>query len=227
MVTCVVFDMDDTLYDEIEYYKSGFRAVARIVAKTQGLVDEKKLYDVLWGLFSKGNHTTTFNMAFGQLGLACDDKFIRSVVQSFRLHRPLIAMPAETENVLKTLYGQYTLALLTDGYMPAQRFKVQSLGIEKYFRCIIYTEELGRKYWKPSTVGFEKILDVLKTEGKNCVYVADDLTKDFIAPNKLGFGTIQLIRPNGIHHDKAPDEYAKPKYVIKSLDELPRLLKEI
>jgi putative hydrolase of the HAD superfamily len=227
MVTCVVFDLDDTLYDEIEYYKSGFRAVARIVAETQGLGDEKKLYDVLWSLFSKGNHTTTFNMAFEQLGLACDDKFIGSAVQSFRLHRPLMALPAGTENVLKTLYEKYTLALLTDGYLPAQRLKVQALEIEKYFRCIIYTEELGRKYWKPSTAGFEKILETLKIKGKNCVYAADDLTKDFIAPNKLGFGTIQLIRPNGIHHGKAPDEDAKPKYVIKSLDELPKLLKEM
>ncbi|TSA45949.1 HAD family hydrolase [bacterium] len=227
MVNCVVFDLDDTLYDEIEYYKSGFRAVAGIVSETQGSVTHEKLYDVLWSQFTKGNHTTTFNAAFEQLGIACDDKFIRNLVESFRLHRPSIALPAETENVLKTLYEKYTLALLTDGYLPAQRLKVQTLGIEKYFQCIIYTEELGRKYWKPSTAGFEKILDTLKIEGKNCVYVADDPTKDFIAPNKLGFGTIQMIRPNGIHRNKTPDETAKSKYVIKSLGELSNLLKKI
>jgi putative hydrolase of the HAD superfamily len=227
MVTCVIFDLDDTLYDEIEYYKSGFRAVAGIIAEKQGIVTQEKLYDVLWSKFSEGNHTTTFNAAFGQLGIAYDDNFIGSVVQSFRLHYPAITIPAETVNVLKTLYEKYTLALLTDGYLPAQRLKVQALGLEKYFKCIIYTEELGREYWKPSTVGFEKIMDVLKTEGRNCVYVADNLTKDFIAPNKLGFGAIQLIRPSGTHHGKASDENAKPKYVIKSLDELPKLLKEI
>ena len=63
--------------------------------------------------------------------------------------------------VLKTLKKRYKLALLTDGYLPAQRLKVQALGIEKYFQAIVYTEELGREYWKPSTRGFENILKEL------------------------------------------------------------------
>ena len=33
MITTVVFDLDDTLYDEIEYIKSGFTAVAEFLAE--------------------------------------------------------------------------------------------------------------------------------------------------------------------------------------------------
>jgi len=32
MITTVVFDLDDTLYDELDYCRSGFRAVAESVA---------------------------------------------------------------------------------------------------------------------------------------------------------------------------------------------------
>ena len=32
MITTVVFDLDDTLYDEVEYCRSGFEAVAEFLA---------------------------------------------------------------------------------------------------------------------------------------------------------------------------------------------------
>ena len=36
MLTTGAFDLDDTLYDEIEYCKSGFRAVAEFLANSSG-----------------------------------------------------------------------------------------------------------------------------------------------------------------------------------------------
>ncbi len=227
MLRGVIFDMDDTLYDEVEYCKSGFRAVAETMAKEQSLADEEGLYKALWFQFCEGNHTATFNAAFDQLGIAYDGEFIRNMVKIYRRHYPSIALPAESKMVLETLNTKYLLGLLTDGYLPAQRLKVQALGIEKYFRCIVYTEELGREYWKPSTAGFERILKQLNLKGDDCVYVADNAAKDFIAPNKLGFKTIQLVRPNRVHFGQAPDENGKARYVIKSLEQLPELLKEI
>ncbi len=226
MIGCVVFDMDDTLYEEVEYCKSGFQAVAGTLTKDQKPKYRQEIYDALWKEFISGNHTTTFNAALEQLGIAYDDKFIMQMVKTYRQHHPSISLPADSEMVLKTLKKRYKLALLTDGYLPAQRLKVQALGIEKYFQAIVYTEELGREYWKPSTRGFENILKELNTAAENCLYVGDNPTKDFIAPNKLGFKTIQVILPNRSHHGKAQSENAKADYVIKSIGELPALLKQ-
>ena len=61
-----------------------------------------------------------------------------------------------------------------------------ALGIEKYFKFIVYTEQLGREGWKPSPAGLEKIMQTLKGKPENMAYIADNEKKNFIAPNKLG-----------------------------------------
>jgi len=227
VIQCVIFDMDDTLYDEIEYYKSGLRAVADAIASQTQAIGAAEVYDVLWGVFSSGNHTTTFNETLETLKIDYDETFIKTLVLTIRRHPPAIKLPQQTEAVLDELQNSYKLALLTDGFMPAQRLKVQALGIEKYFEHIIYTEELGREFWKPSHVGFEKIFEQLTVAAQNCVYIADNPKKDFIAPNKLGCTTIQITRPNHMHFNQAPNKHAKPAHVIYSLDRLPQLLKDI
>jgi putative hydrolase of the HAD superfamily len=117
--------------------------------------------------------------------------------------------------------------LLTDGFLPAQQLKVQALGLERYFKCIIYTEQLGRQFWKPSPAGFEKLMETLNTKPENIAYVADNLIKDFIAPNKLGFSTIQIIRPRRILREPCEKIGAAAQYVIHQLTELPALLEQL
>jgi putative hydrolase of the HAD superfamily len=119
------------------------------------------------------------------------------------------------------------LALLTDGFLPAQQLKVQALKIENYFKCIIYTEQLGRKCWKPSPVGFEKLMQALNAKPQAIAYVADNQMKDFIAPNRLGFLTIQITRPARIHTSTSDAPHAAAQYVIRKISQLPSLLEKL
>lgn len=224
MITTIIFDMDDTLYDEVDYCRSGFSAVADFLAKEPQMPPADRLFDCLWKQFSSGNHLTTFNTALDQLGVEYDKTFISRLVKVYRSHVPSIKLPPDSENILDQLAGKYTLGLLTDGFLPAQWLKVRALGIEKYFQAIIYTEQLGREFWKPSPAGFEKIMLALNAQPENSVYVADNEKKDFIAPNKLGILSIQLTRPARIHKDTSADPNASPAHVIKNITELPRLL---
>jgi putative hydrolase of the HAD superfamily len=199
MITTVIFDLDDTLYDEVGYCRSGFTA---------------------------GNHTKTFNAALDDLRIDYDDKLIREMIKVYRNHVPKITLPPDSRDVLDQLSGKYTLAMLTDGFLPAQQLKTQVLGIEKYFKCIIYSEQFGRQFWKPSHVGFEKIMQTLKAEPKTTAYVADNEEKDFIAPNKLGFLTVQLIRPARIHTSTSTEPGAAPRCIITEISQLPPLLEK-
>ena len=76
-------------------------------------------------------------------------------------------------------------------------------------------------------MGFRKIVEELRVKNKACVYVGDNLAKDFIAPNRLGFRTIQLMRPNKLHSIPAPNADAKPEFVLKSIGVLPSLLEKL
>lgn len=224
MITTVVFDLDDTLYDEADYCSSGFAAVAAVLSGHPNFPDRHKLYDVFRQQFTTGNHTTTFNDALEKLNISYDDQLIRKMVTIYRRHHPTITLPAETKDILELLHKKYILALLTDGFLPAQELKVQALGIEGYFECIVYTEQLGREFWKPSPAGFEKISRTLRQKPESCAYVADNEQKDFIGPNKLGFHTIQLTRPNRIHTQPAAKSEDKAGHIIQSLGQLPALL---
>jgi putative hydrolase of the HAD superfamily len=223
MITTVIFDLDDTLYDEIEYCRSGFTSVSGFLANLPESPTARRIFDCLWKQFTAGNRTKTFNSALDQLGISYDDKFIDELIKVYRNHVPKITLPADSKDILDRLNGRYMLALLTDGFLPAQRLKVQALGIEKYFNCIVYTEELGRDCWKPSPVGFEKVMEILNVEPRAAAYVADNVKKDFIAPNKLGFMTVQIIRPARIHTESAEEPDSAPQYVIHKITHLPDL----
>jgi len=223
MITTIAFDLDDTLYDEFDYCKSGFTAVADFLSARAEPLTSADIFNCLWAQFTGGDRKTTFNTALDKLAIAYDDKLIGELITTYRNHEPKITLPADAATLLDQLRGYYKMALLTDGFLPAQQLKVRALHIEEYFDCIVYTEQLGREFWKPSPVGFEKIMDQLDVPAEQIVYVADNERKDFIAPNRLGFMTVRIIRPAGIHEFTSPQPDAKADYVINELTELPDL----
>jgi len=227
MITTVIFDLDDTLYNEIDYCKSGFRAVADYLHEKNQNIPAKQVCQALWAQFEQGNHSRIFNAGLDELGIEYNANFIKELVQIYRNHHPCITLPEQSKEILEQLKEKYTLALLSDGFLPAQQLKVQALDIESYFSAIVYTEQLGREFWKPSPVGYQKILDSLNIEAEQAVYVSDNPAKDFIAPNKLGMTSIQLKNANGVHQNTPQTADASPKHIINSLNELPDLLEKL
>ena len=224
MITTVVFDLDDTLYDEVEYCRSGFEAVAEFLADSPETPPAERIFGAFWKQFTAGNRTKTFNTALEELDIGYDDELIGKLIKVYRNHVPKITLPQDSRDFLSQLSGKYTLALLTDGFLPAQQLKVQALGIEKYFKCIIYTEQLGREFWKPSLAGFQKLMETLNARPRTIAYIADNEKKDFIAPNKLGFLTVRIIRPAGLHSESSQEPGAAAQYTIRQISQLPALL---
>jgi len=221
----VVFDLDDTLYDEVDYCRSGFAAVADFLAALPDTCPAGQIFTALWNQFSAGNRTKTFNAALEELGISYDGEMITELIKVYRSHDPKITLPADTEDILKQISKKYKLALLTDGFLPAQQLKVRALGIEHYFKSIIYTELLGREFWKPSHRPFEILMQDLNEKPQTCAYVADNEKKDFIAPNELGFLTVQLIRPARLHSESSDQPNAPAQYVIHQISKLLEILK--
>jgi putative hydrolase of the HAD superfamily len=228
MITTVVFDLDDTLYDEIDYCKSGFTAVARYLSQTfPRKITTDLAYTTLWDIFENGEHTQTFNHALSALDLTCDEKFIRGLILIYRKHIPKLHLPRESRQVLDHLKLDFTLAMLTDGYLPGQRLKIKALGIQSYFKHVVYTEQLGRQFWKPSPAGYEALAKVLECPFESMVYVGDNVQKDFLAPNRLGMTSIQVVRDQGVHREAQDDPTAHPQFKLARLSELPSLLTEL
>jgi len=100
--------------------------------------------------------------------------------------------------------------------------KFDALGLADYFDAVIFTESLGpdRKYWKPSPEGFEIAAERLAVDHRACCYVADNPAKDFVAPNALGWRTIQLLLPEQVHSHRPAPEGGAAWTVVRSVEEL-------
>lgn len=227
MIKTVIFDLDDTLYHEADYCKSGLRSVCRFLKNKYPSCDEKKAFIYMWDQFNSGDRTRIFNNTLKELSLPEDNQFIKELVNFYRKHEPDICIKPETRELLEDLSNGYRLALLSDGFLPAQRLKVDALGIGDLFDISVFTEELGREHWKPSTRGFELILENTGDAPETMVYVGDNEAKDFVGPNKLQMNTIKLEFPGQLHNYKSENSMNKPDHIIQRLAELPDLLKKL
>ena len=199
-IRAVVFDLDDTLFAERDYVLSGYRAVAKFLRENSGRA--KNFENWLWERFLAGRSKNSFDAMNEHFNLGLDKAGICKLVEVYRNHMPQIqAMPGMVQ-LLGLLRENYKLGLLSDGFLPAQQLKLQALGIERFFDEVVFTESLGRKFWKPSPSGFELLAKRLDVPHSACAYIADNVGKDFIAPNKLGWRTIRFVFPGQVYADK-------------------------
>ena len=221
-IKAVIFDLDDTLYPERAYNFSGFAAVA--AAFEDGLGDRPQTEAEMRRLFDTGHRRRVFNTLLAQRGLPEDEDLVRRMIDTYRSHRPTISLYPDAESALRRLRGPYRLGLITDGPVVMQSAKIDALGMRDLLDAVILTGELGPEFGKPHRQAFEMITTQLRVTANQCVYVADNPAKDFVAPNALGWTTVQVAHPDGIYRDQPPADGGAPAHVIQTLDDLDGLI---
>ena len=222
VIQAVVFDLDDTLYAERDYVRSGYQAVGKHLVGKLGR--DEPFAEWLWKRFCSGESDGAFDALNEQFDLGLRSFDIAELVVTYRNHTPTIQPREGVVEVLAELAGRYRLALLSDGFLPAQQFKLDALGLADRFEQIIFTEQLGRESWKPSPAGFELIAQRMGVPHAACCYIGDNCAKDFIAPNALGWRTILFRLPDQIHTAPAPTG-GEPQRIADSLGQLSPLLR--
>lgn len=217
-INALVFDMDDTLYEEKDYVKSGFRAVdAWIMDKFQ----VSGFYETAWGLFQTGTTHSVFNKTLEKLDIAYDDLLIKSMVDYYRSHEPDIQLTEDAESILESLKNTVKIGLISDGYLIAQEKKVSALKLHDKCHSVILTDRWGREHWKPSPVPFEHACRELQLPHDQCVYIGDNVNKDFITAKRLGWTTIHINRKDGVYSGGvAVKEEYMAHYTISDLRDL-------
>lgn len=219
----VVFDMDDTLFPEEAFVRSALAEVGRY-AETKWEITN--FSNQLMRFFVEGRRGNLFQLAWASLnrGLLTEDKS-DELLRVYREHRPA-SLPwfPDTSPIIDNLAAHYPLELISDGYLPTQANKFLALGASRWIPNPIFTESIGRNFWKPSPKAFEIVMD--RHPGAHCVYVADNPTKDFIAPNALGWLTVQIARPNGIYANAVTPVGGEPDFCIQSMHELSKILQQ-
>ncbi len=220
-IRAVVFDIDDTLCLERDYVRSGYRAVAEALRLKLGRDEPPELFQSwLWRRFHANRHAGAIDALNEEmkLGLSADD--ISELVNIYREHLPAVEPLPHAAGMLSVLHAEFRLGVVSDGYLPGQRLKFESLKLGRFFDAVVFTEQLGRECWKPSPAAFEKISELLGVPHELCAYVGDNSSKDFVSPNKLGWLSVKYLLPGQLHAGKPACEGGEPQVIVRSPGEL-------
>lgn len=187
----VIFDLDDTLYSEKEYVRSGYREIAKLFPEIND-VDGK-----LWALFEQGRPAIDDFLKNEHI---YSDELKQQCLSTYRNQVPDIHLYAGVEDMLMNLKENYLLGMITDGRPEGQWAKIRALGLETLFDCIIVTDELGGvECRKPCPVAFHLINHKFKVKYAEMCYIGDNIAKDFNAPNELNMHSIYYINSDGLY----------------------------
>lgn len=219
----LVFDIDDTLYDEIDYVRSGFAHVAREAEGPE--VAAETLEDWLATAFEAGIRGDTFDRLLEAYPSIATRTSKADLIEAYRRHEPDIRLDPRVGRLLDDLRARgIRLAILSDGVPDGQRAKVQALGLDRWFTPIVLTGSLGTSHAKPATAGFDAIGRDWGLRPEDLAYVADNPAKDFAGPRRLGWTTIRLRHGRQLRSTLEPaDATFRPDLEIATLIELREL----
>lgn len=189
MIKLIIFDLDDTLYNEKEYVVSGFRSVSKKIESKYGL-NFFEVYSALLESFFVDGRGKNFDKIVDKFGLS--PKIVPDLVKTYRGHEPEIHIKDEDKLFLKKLSQKYKLCLITDGWEDVQKNKVSVLKLDSIFDLVLYSQRDGIKYAKPHNKFFVKALNYFKVKKEEAVMIGDDYDKDIVGANGLGIKTFQV-----------------------------------
>lgn len=182
----VIFDLDDTLYSEKEYVRSGYKAVSDYLG---GGYEDK-----LWRFFESGK--PAIDELLKELGRESEKA---KALETYRLHKPSIHLyPGVKEMIEKLKNKGIKVGIITDGRPEGQRNKLKALGLR--VDDVIITDELGGvQFRKPCDIAFRIVVTRWRMNPEDILYVGDNPAKDFQAPKQLGMKTVYFNNNDGLY----------------------------
>lgn len=218
----VAFDLDDTLFPEREFCRSGFRHILQRVVEESREDIYKKMCKALK---SRENPFEPYaDHIYNPILHGADrESWLKSVIEEYRNHIPeaLTLEPDAEELLHKLKESGVKMALVTDGRSNTQRRKIDALGLKQFIpeENLYISEEVGEDKLNPRSFG-----DIVRKypEARAFYYVGNNEKKDFLQPNLLGWTTIKVSpRHDAVHPDYInPDPIGRPTYVVDDIREV-------
>ncbi len=225
----IFFDLDDTLWAfsenardtfiemyekyNLDYYFDSFEHFYAIYLKKNA---------ELWVEYGKGhitkNQLNESRFFFPLQVVGCHDKelaqkyskdFLETIPTKTKL------MPHAKE-ILEYLFPNYRLYVLSNGFKELQNKKMQSAGIQDYFRKVVLSEDIG--IMKPYLEIFHFAFSATHSEQRESIMIGDNWDADITGSHNIGMHQIYYNISN-----KKEFPFT-PTFIISSLEELKKVL---
>ena len=192
----VIFDLDDTLFNEKEYIKSGFKTIAEYLKREDAS-------ERLWGYFEK--NIPAIDAYLTEINLISEKE---NCLRIYREHKPEIKLNKGISDLFGELKSKgIKIGIITDGRPMGQRNKIDAIGLEPLVDDIIITDELGgEQFRKPCDIAFRIMQRKWNIPFEEIMYIGDNADKDFQAPKQLGMQWRWFKNVDGIYVDQSSDK---------------------
>ena len=186
----IIFDLDDTLYSEKQYVRSGYEKIAEYLGR-EGAAEK------LWSYFESGEPAID-----AYLAEICEEQKKAECLRIYRDQMPDITLYDGVVGLIQKLKNKgIKVGIITDGRPEGQRNKIKALGLEDLVDDIIITDELGGiQFRKPCDIAFRIMQTRWKLPYEQIIYVGDNPNKDFQACRQLGMRWRYFRNEDGLYY---------------------------
>ena len=230
----LIFDVDDTLYDQLKPFKDAFEKVFskyKDIPCMELYKRSRKYSDDVFEQTEKGllsledMHVYRISKAFSDYGVEIERENAIKFQKEYELNQGKITISEGMLNVLD--FGKknnITMGIITNGPTGHQTNKIKALGLEKWIDSnnIFISESMNIS--KPDVRAFKLVENNMNIDPDCTYYIGDSLNNDVVGAKRAGWKMIWINRRN---HIIPEDLKYFPDYTIKDDNELVQLLENI
>lgn len=230
----LIFDIDDTVYDQLKPFEEAFKTVFEKAdhLKIENLYIKSRFYSdevyhrVVRGEMPKAEmHIYRITQALNDFDYQITKKEAEAFQQAYEQNQRKIELSSGIKEILTwAKKNDITMGIITNGPKEHQQHKINDLQINDYIPADHTFISGGVGIEKPDKKIFEL---VEKQIGINCpetYYIGDSFENDVIGSKSAGWNAIWLNRRQHIQPKNASYQ---PDYCIKNEQELAALLQDL
>lgn len=203
----IMTDLDDTLYSFISIKNRALEETAALAVSLLG-VDRVAFLEA----YSRGREDVKRRMAGNQAALHSRLLYFQRALEMLGTNgltgaleleecfwgciiREMKAREGVLEFLIRARERGWKVGICSDMAAAVQHRKIRKLGLAAYIDALVTSEETGEE--KPSALIFNRCLEKMGVEARQCLYIGDDMEKDVEGAKECGFIPVYFKEETG------------------------------